>query len=326
MINWTKIGNKVKTFFSVKDVLTFLVFLILATAIWWMHAMHSLREKSIDIPVQYTGIPANVDFTTPLPEIVRITICDAGNRLNYYSNIQKAPIVINLEEQIKGKKGNIIITTEQIRPQLTDHLQGTTKLQQIQPDFFETHYFAQDSKTVPIKLNSDFVAANQYHINSITLSQNHVTIYGDKAILDTIRYVETQKISLHEIKDTVNLQVDLMPISHIRLSNKKAHITIISEQFTEKVFHISITPKNVPTNHSLLLFPAAVEVTTKVALSHFNEVSEHDFKVFVNYPTNKSATTLSVNIQTINPYILDTKCVPSEVEYLIEQHEKNTNG
>lgn len=42
------------------DVLTFLLFLVLAALIWYGHAMHSVRNTRVPVYIQYTGKPGTV--------------------------------------------------------------------------------------------------------------------------------------------------------------------------------------------------------------------------------------------------------------------------
>ena len=42
------------------DILTFLFFVLLATALWYGHALQSVRNATIPVIVSYAGIPENV--------------------------------------------------------------------------------------------------------------------------------------------------------------------------------------------------------------------------------------------------------------------------
>ena len=59
--------QKLKSFFFTKDILSFLLFLALSSAFWFVHALGKERETTIVVPVRYVGIQINVAVTNSPP-------------------------------------------------------------------------------------------------------------------------------------------------------------------------------------------------------------------------------------------------------------------
>lgn len=312
--------TKVKNTLPLREVLTFVLFLVLASCLWWMYALRSVRERTIEIPIQYSGIPQNVGFSDELPTSVNITICDAGSRLRYYTSHHFGHISIDISKQLQGRSGTVSITSESFRSQINDHLQGTSKLLKISPDLFETHYFVQASKTVPVVLNGNITPANQFLIlGDPILTPSQITIYGEKTLLDSISSISTEEINLSNVKDSV--RIDITPIfpKGVRSNEQSVSTLIIAEQYTEKVFVKTIQPKGVPSGATMKLFPATAQVTARVSLSHFNDINGHDIHVSAHYPKSTEQAKVELEATSKNPYILNLRVSPSAVEYLIEK-------
>ena len=61
-------SQKLKSFFLSKDILSFLLFLVLSAGFWFVNALGKEKETTLSIPVRYVGIPVNVAITNSPPE------------------------------------------------------------------------------------------------------------------------------------------------------------------------------------------------------------------------------------------------------------------
>jgi len=146
--------KRVRAFLFSWDALTFLCFVLVATALWYGHALGSMREMTLHIPVVYEGVPNDVYFEPELPDVVDVTIRDAGRRL-ITQNEELPTLTFNLSDQIKGAKGKIHISSEQIYQKLPTTLQGsgTAKVRSIAPESIESEYkerFNERKYTLPV--------------------------------------------------------------------------------------------------------------------------------------------------------------------------------
>ena len=117
-----------------RDILTFLLFVVLAAAIWYGHAMQSVRNTRVPVLIQYTGKPGAIGLAAPgLPDTVLIEVRDAGARLNAYHR-DPLRLTIDLHSYIHGEKGTIHVPSDALRRSLSDILQGTSRLIATQPE------------------------------------------------------------------------------------------------------------------------------------------------------------------------------------------------
>jgi hypothetical protein len=318
-----KVKEQLSTFFrrfNLRELLLFLLFVVLAAFIWYGHALSSVRSATLPVQIIYKDVPEAVIFTTPLPEVLYVEVRDAGKRLRAYKQ-DPLELTFDISNQIQGSNGTVTIAAEAIRNGVNSLLQGTTKVQAVTPEQISGEYYSQHSKTVPIRWAGTLNPAVQYQlVGKPMLMPREVTVYGNGTLVDTLTAVYTEPVQLTDVRDTTTFSVALRPIPDVRLAINEITVRAVAEQFTEKVIRLPLRVQNVPRGMHLRLFPAEVDAVLRVGLSHFNELSEQDVRVICNYPTTEMDK-LPVTVVCKNPYVTHTRSVPASVEFLIEKNK-----
>lgn len=302
-----------------RDILTFLLFVALAAAIWYGHAMQSVRNTRVPVLIQYTGKPGSIGLAAPgLPDTVLIEVRDAGARLNAYHR-DPLRLTIDLHSYIHGEKGTIHVPSDALRRSLSDILQGTSRLIGTQPEEITCTYFTEQEKSVVLAFDGDVTPAAEYQIVSgPSLSKKRITIYGDGQMLSTIDTIYTEPVTLRDISDTTNLRVAIKPQPGLRTETDSVDVQWILERFTEKKFMVPLHVKGVPEGYRLRLFPKEVEVSVRVGMSHFAEVQPRDIYAYCTYSSDRTDK-LDVDIYYTNPLITAAWAYPGVVEFILEQ-------
>jgi len=303
--------------FSFRESLVFLFFLVLAGLIWYGHAINSVRNAILPVTVTYTGIPQEILFGDTLPNVIYIEARDAGKRLKAYQN--HLEVTFDLSSQLYVDSGKVVLSADLLRNTINAVLQGTTKLQLVQPEQIQGAFYRQYSKKVPVNLQVTATPAMQYQlVGEPVVESKEVVIYGKKNQLDTIRSINTAPLLIADIKDTVHTSAILTLPFGIRAEKDAITVTLIAEQFTEKVFTLPIGKRHVPKDIHLRLFPSETTVHLRVGVAHFGEINEADIHVYCDFP-HAPADKLPIHIQCNNPLVTYSRCTPSSVEFLIEK-------
>ncbi|MDD3078219.1 MAG: YbbR-like domain-containing protein [Paludibacter sp.] len=311
---------KLKSFFWSKDVLSFLLFLALSTGFWFVNSLDKARETSFDIPVSYAGIPQNILITNEIPRTVNVKVRDEGLNLFSYSRNDITPITFDVS-QVFYEKGAIVITPDQIRGRLSRLLLPTTNVLEINPDSILINYEKLSVASLPVEFCSKIELAHQYIISDqIQLFPPKITVFGPKRILDTLKVVKTELVQLKNVNDTTYLNCKLKPIDNVKFATSEVKVSIYVEMFTEKKLQIPVTVINCPENIMIKTFPAFVNVTCNVGMSHFSQVNEKDLTVLFDYNDIRKSDNSKLRLKFINrrPYITNVRISPVDVEYLIE--------
>ena len=301
-----------------REVLTFLLFFVLAAVVWYGHAMNSVRNTRVPVLIQYTGKPGAIGLGDRLPDTVLIEVRDAGARLNSYHK-EPLRLTIDLRQYIHGEKGTIHVPSDALRRGISDILQGTSRLISTTPEEISCPYFTEQEKTVKIVPVYDLTMADEYQlVGKPTLSRSKVKLYGQDKTLAAIDSICTEAIELKDVSDTLEQRLALALPEHVRANVDSVTLTVVAERFTEKRFILPLQVNGVPENMRLRLFPHEVEVRVRMGISHFSEVQAKDIRAVCTYSSQR-VDKLDVELRYSNPYITAAWAYPGVVEFLVEQ-------
>lgn len=300
-----------------RDILTFLLFLLLATLLWYGHAMQSVRDTSVPVHIEYTGKPGSIGLGSEgLPSIIRIEVRDAGALLNtYYS--EPLRLTIDLRPYIHGDKGTIRIPTDVLRRSIGDVLQGTSQLLEISPEEISCSYFTEQEKTVAVVFDGEVTTANEYQmVGNARLGTTSVKLYGQDKVLRSIDTIYTESVHLQDLSDTTVARIALILPPNTRAEIDSVDVCIDVERFTEKKFTVPLQVIGAPEGYTMRLFPNEVEVSVRVSIHHFAHVQLSDIHASCIY-TPERKDKLDVELMYTNPYITDAWAYPGVVEFLL---------
>lgn len=313
-----KIARSIWRFVTGFELLLYLCFVLLATLMWFGHAMSSVRNANIPVRITYVGVPQDMVCNPALPQTLDVEVRDAGNRLRVYSS-NPLEITINLNKQVHGTDGEIYVSEEYLRRSISNILQGTSKLQHVTPSQIHVSYHKQEEKIVPICSQVTIRPASEYQVlEEPQLAPTSIRAYGYSSALDTLTCIYTEELNITDLRDTLDSWVHLIAPSGVRLQQDSIQIHIVAERFTEKTFVLPIIPHNIPDGCRLHLFPQETTVTLRCAMSHFANINENDIQITCDFPTD-SAQQLVVQAHCDNPYVTHIKLSPSIIEFIIEK-------
>lgn len=301
------------------NIATFLLFFVLATMIWYGHAMQSVRNTRVPVHIYYTGKPGYIGLEDQLPDQVMIEVRDAGYRLDAYHR-NPLQITIDLHPYIHGEKGVIQIPANDLRSSIKAVLQDNSNLIETVPEEIRCPYFTEQEKTVVLCFDGEVQTANGYQtVGEPVLQQSHMKIFGKAKDLCTIDTLYTEHVVIADLSDTLLMPVAFAVPKGIRPETDSVTVQIVTEQFTEKKFTLKLNVKNAPENYRIRLFPDEVDVSVRVGVSHFANVKASDIRVSCTYnPERKDQLDVELDYSA-NPHITSAWVYPGEVEYLLEQ-------
>lgn len=300
-----------------REILTFVLFLVLAMLMWLGHALQSVRNAHVPVLIEYTGKPGTIGLGGHLPDTVMIEVRDAGARLNAYYR-DPLHLTIDLRTYIHGEKGTIKVPSDVLRRSISDILQGTSRLIDTRPEQITCPYFTEQEKSVVVAFAGEISPAQEFQlVGKPTLSTRTVKIFGQDKKLSTIDTVYTERLVRKEISDTLSLRAALVLPQGVRAERDSVEVRIIAERFTEKRFSLPIRVIGVPEGMDIRLFPPQVKANVRVGMSHFARVKETDLQAVCRYTPDRKDK-LDVEIRYTNPYITDAWVYPGVVEFLLE--------
>lgn len=302
-----------------RDILTFLLFLALAAAVWYGHAINSVRNTRVPVLISYTGKPGAIGLGgNGLPDTVLIEVRDAGARLNTYHR-ELLHLTIDLRPYIHGEKGTIHVPSDALRRSISDILQGTSRLIGTTPEDITCPYFTEQEKSVPVVFRGSLTPASEYQmVGTPALSHTQVKLFGQDKELNKIDSLFTEEQHLTNLSDTTDVRIALLIPPHMRASTDSVTLRVVTERFTEKKFIVPIQVNGLPAGQHIRLFPNEVEVSIRVGMTHFAQVQPTDVRAVCTYSPER-IDKLDVELRYTNPYITAAWVYPAVVEFLLEQ-------
>lgn len=312
---------KLKAFLLSKDVLSFLVFLLLAFAFWFINMLDKERSTELTIPLRYSGMPQQFDITKSNVKSIKIVVKDKGLNLFAYSDKKLQSLTIDLNRNF-NQRGKIVFNNDEIRTRLLKYLLPTTSVLEIKPDSLVLIYERLATKELPVVLHAKIETAQQYMLSDdVLIEPSTVKVYGPKRLLNKLHEIKTEYIELLELDKDKQLVAKLIKPEGIRLSAEDVKLSVFAEMFTEKEMLFPVYVINCPSGLIVRTFPAQVKVKFNVGLTHYKMVSVNDVKLIINY--NDIIKNISgkhkIQLESKAGYLSNVRIENDEVEYIIER-------
>ncbi len=310
-----------------RDLLVFLVFLLLSTGLWFLNALRKDFVTTIEYPVKYSDFPEDFILLGEPQTQVQLKIRSLGyNILPYHFGKVISPEDLRVSAFKRMRKGNAegaYILTRELKNMFTRNLTNGIDLLEIYPDTLFVLFEKKERKKVPVRFQSQLKFKPQYYQSgNIKIKPDSVEISGPSTLIDTLDYVSTENKVFEELSDSLVRNVSLVTNKKIQVSPGRVVVSIPVEPYTEKVLNIPLKMVNVPDSLRLKCFPSEIKVSFTVAVSKFNDVSSADFNALVDFNTNTSNTLpdrLKVKITDMPQGVKNVDYSPLFVECLFEK-------
>ncbi|CAH8294791.1 YbbR-like protein [Mariniflexile fucanivorans] len=279
-----KIKSNLLTSIKNKKINVFFFFLVLAFIILMFTKLSKTYTNTIVFNIEKINVPQE-DIILNDSIVLNITLKTHGFKwLTYY--FAKPKIKIDFEKDVKKQDSTFIWNKSKAYLENTQ-FDKQVELLNISPEILTFRYSINMVKKVPVKLNSDIKYSLGFDVSKpYELKPDSIVVIGPKALVSQVNFVQTEKISLNDVRKNISETVKLkLPTKHkdLTFSNDKTILKATVEKFTEGTLKIPVTIVNVPENINLKYFPREVNVSYYISLSNFNNISAKDFKVVCDY-------------------------------------------
>ena len=321
--NFKKIFLRFIHLFSVnrKELPVFLFLIFLSSLFWILSVLSKEYVSTVRKKVSFVNLPQDKILLEKNNISLDIHVKASGfvllaKKINIFSKIN-----LNVSDFLKKRKGDhwqYSWIASQSLVDLQESLSNNIQIIDVNPSRIKLSLSDKKSKTVPVKLISNVSFEHMYRLkNNIILDPNSVTLTGPSSILDTIKYINTTKLTLNRVKKSKSGEVFVEDIysSEIIYSTKKISWILEVEQYTEGKITLPIIKKNVPDGYDLKVFPEKVDVYYKVSMDNFDLINKKMFNAYVYY--NDSNNKLPILISNNSNLVSDIRSSNQNVEHIL---------
>lgn len=297
------------------NLMVFFMFIIISTIFWSIITLNDEAQDDFNVELQISNIPQNVTFINDAPKQIHVNVRDKVVTL-IKIGVLKNPI-IKLDFNKYSSKGVFRLSSSELNSALRNIFGNAAHIVASSIDSLRLTYTTYPGKKVKIINNAQITPSLGNTISSQTLSPEYVTLYSEADILDSIKSVETEKIVKHSISEDNNFQVKIVPMKGVRIVPDKVLINVDVEPLVLRKTIVEITPKNVPANENLMIFPSKTEVSFFVPMSKFNDplgdiIVQADYNTIV-----PNSTKIKIKISSYPSDYINIKSKIDSVEYTI---------
>lgn len=315
---------RVKTFFLQKDVIVFMVFVIISTFIWLFNALRNDFTYEYNLKVKLTNIPEEMILLSPSTQKLDVKIEGVG-----YSLIRQAisnkmsPISYDVSKlHISKNKGHYLLASDQYDKILSQLLVGVDLLK-VSPDTLCIKLEPKAYKKLAVKFDGELSFQKQYTLSDeIKFTPDSVLVSGYNEIIDTMQYVYTSFQRFFDVSDTIKKSISLKKERTIEYSCDKVNLIAPVELFTEKSIVVPIENPDLNDSVRLKLFPPDIKIVFRTGMSKFDKINEKDFSITVDNQSllnDERPQRLKVKLEYDNPFIQRVDFSPIYVDYLLEK-------
>ncbi|MDX1277739.1 CdaR family protein [Oceanihabitans sediminis] len=284
MINTIK--TKLLSFIRTKKINIFLLFLVLSFGILLLTKLSKSYTNTFTFNIAKTNIPEEQVVLNDSSQVLEITMKAYGFELLQY-HLSKPTIKIDFSTDIDQTDSLYIWSKNKGFASLHKQFNKNIELVNIVPDSLWFSYDVYDVKNVPIELVSNISYSPGYNLtDKVVLEPDSIRVIGAKSLLDNIKTIKTDTITLSNVNQNITKRVVLKLEDFdkdLKFSNKETMLSAVVEKYTEGTLPIPVQVINVPIDINLKHFPKSVNVSYYTSLANFNDIHVADFKVVCDY-------------------------------------------
>ena len=298
-----------------------LVFFI-SFSFWFLSMLSKQHETTLKVNVIYSNFPADKLVSVPVADFFEIRVKAPGFSILFYNFFDLPILNLNIvEANTKPNKSGseVFWMMNTMRKSVVEIIPASMELLDISPERLIISFIDKAKKKVAIKLNQFISLESEiWFANPIVLIPDSIMIYGEKQQLDTIDFIDTEKLLLIEVSESSSNKVSLIIPENLECKIKKIEVIIEVEPFVEQLIEYKVQVKNLKSRYSIKLFPEVVQVTLRASKDKYSML-QADFltlKVDASLISNKKST-LDVEVENLPSFIQLQRVYPSRLEFLL---------
>ena len=251
---------------DVRDLVVFLLSLMLAFGIWLVHNL-TLRYSAI-MNVTVTAV-SNIQGRAA--ESSNSAVISARCRASGFKLLKSSrneektyKVYFNPEEFVKGDSDTYYLSSNALASYVPDIFGEDVQLESFVTQNAIFRFPAEAFKKVPVTPRLITSFRPQYtSVGSIQISPDSVTVYGDPNYLESIDRVFTRPLELRNLKNDAHGEVALDVSSGLRCSEKDVKYSLEVSRYVEVSSEIRIEVINLPSDKFLSVYPSTAKVVLR---------------------------------------------------------------
>lgn len=247
-----------------KDLTVFLLSLLLAFSIWFIHNISLRYSEILTVNVQAeAAIPGHSDLSSGTCRVV------ARCRATGYSIVRNkifgggAPVRIRLDaSSLRHREGDVFQFVPESMPEFGKAVFGgsVSSVEYYITDTLTFVFPEENCRKVPVSAIADIWYSPQYmSVRGMEVRPDSVYIYGEPSRIGGISRVFTKNVTLGDLSSDAHGTVGIEPVKGVRMSETSVDYTVNVRRFVTEEISLPVRVRNLPAGKNISVYPSAVK-------------------------------------------------------------------
>lgn len=302
-----------------RDVLMFLVFLIISAVLWGVLSLNEEEQYDVRMPVRITHVPDSVTLISQGPEALTVNLRARGTQL-LKMTMGSVPTV-NIDFRVYRSGEHMFLSNAELKA-LARNSTGGSQVSVLYPDSISIPFTTHPGIKIPVRADVRVTAGPRSALTGRPrLSVDSVRVFTIGGSLPAgFNSVRTEALRLDDLDGPVTRRVKLLGPAGSRVIPDSVDISFDVEPLIRKSRRVVIEPVNVPSDIKLITFPAQIDVVYMVPMSAYTHTDPH-FRVVADYrEINRHAATtrMKLKLMDVPSNLQNVHLSADSAEYIIE--------
>ena len=299
---------------------TYFLFFIISFSFWFLTMLSKTHETTFTIPINYINYPIDLTEVVKPADFIQIRAKASGITIISFYLFHNPPLVLNYnlansQPIPNGKKLFWIMNSK--RKEMIDILGSSTEIMNLTPERIVVPFVNKIKKSVPIILNQEITLKQTFWLsNDITLNPSSVTLYGEEILLDSINYITTDLLKLHEVDKNQIHKVPLFLPDGLKSNINSILVELNVESFVEEVLTQEVEIRNLQKGYSMKLFPRDVSVVLRMSKNKYQLLQTKFLNLYVDASNIGDKKTIIVKYDNLPESVKVERIYPNHLEFL----------
>ncbi len=298
----------------------FFLFLLLTTLVAGLIKLSKTYTTKYELALEIVDLPLEKSIRTISPEVVKVSASHTGFYL--LRNSFATPVMDVSFSSLKSEGDGVYtyMVNDHIED-LQEALHGKVSVSSAKPTTINIVLDSMASKKVKVHAEVDVSYAPGYGgAGKLLISPDSITVVGPSAILKNLQGVQTEKLTLENVSDSVREVLDIEKADSTNILKYDIDEVSINQdvsRFTEGTVTVPIQVIN-KIGGKVKILPKTVQIIYTVQLDYFDEITSSDFTVSCMYDNNSSEDNyLPLTISTIPNNVTSARLVDKQVQFIL---------
>jgi len=314
-----------------RRVLTFGLFVAVSAVLWLLNTLSLNYNTTLKLKYKLAANNNSEMYLTGKESSGEISLrvnAPGFSLLQYNLFYQNTPWEVDISNMSDDQfhpfaRNGFYLMPSAITQELKQLMPSNFHILDVEPDSIYFTVGIYSKRKIPVKAVLDISTGYQFRqTNLVEIKPDSVSVWGPSQLIDTMKYIYTQKITAKNISATTKYVASLNTSDQISVNQNTAEVTVHVNEYTEYNCISLIKFHNQKPGENTLLIPSSAKISCWVPINLYQKIIPSDFELFVDFDKlTSNSGKLKVEIARQPDSVINIRYSPEYVEFLFMKYK-----